>query len=220
MLRPRTLLPAFVSAALLALAGCSIGGGSDTGGTGSTPGGDDQGSTDTPGSTDPDQWADRLQSRHVNYPAALRTAALRLTGALPTVEQVEQIAGVADPAAIYQQMISAMVADPRFQTQMLGFWRDTFKMGGSAALDAAPLFATQLTVSNGSSDQLFTATTGACPTLAGTTITPADCSNGAPVPAGVLTNPGMLQQFVSNMAFRRTRWVEEVFDCTAFPAEV
>src|SRR5262245_54565193 len=211
MSRPCTLFARLACAAILASAGCSVG--DPSGSTGNDPGGGDPGGdpgggpgpNDPPGGSDPDPWPAKLDARKVNYPAALRTAALRLTGALPTVAQVEQLATAADPAATYQQLITAMIADPRFQTQMLGFWRDTFKMGGTAALDAAPLFATQLTVTNGSSDALFTAATGTCPTLAGATITAGNCTNGAPVTAGVLTNPGMLTQFVSNMAFRRTR---------------
>jgi hypothetical protein len=93
-------------------------------------------------------------------------------------------------------------------------------MGGAADLDAAPAFATQLTVGNLSSDQLFLATTGTCPTVTNNVITSANCTNNPPATAGVLTNPGVMKQFVSNLAFRRVRWVQEVFDCTAFPAEV
>src|SRR5690606_31274027 len=52
------------------------------------------------------------------------------------------------------------------------------------------------------------------------TFTAADCMNGAPVHAGLLTHPAVHAHFYSNMAFRRTRWVQETFACTAFPAEV
>jgi len=37
--------------------------------------------------------------------------------------------------------------------------------------------------------------------------------------AGVLTDPGAMAQFYSNMSFRRVRWIQESFDCTKFPAE-
>src|SRR5258706_573046 len=47
----------------------------------------------------------------------------------------------------------------------------------------------------------------------------ADCANGGPK-AGILTNPGVQAQFNSNFAFRRTRWVQETFVCTKYPAEV
>jgi hypothetical protein len=36
----------------------------------------------------------------------------------------------------------------------------------------------------------------------------------------VLTNPGVMAQFFSNLAFRRVRWVQETFACTAFPTEL
>src|SRR5207248_4110063 len=36
---------------------------------------------------------------------------------------------------------------------------------------------------------------------------------------GVLSDPGAMAQFYSNMAFRRVRWVQESFVCTKFPAE-
>ncbi|HTL34955.1 MAG TPA: hypothetical protein VL326_17620 [Kofleriaceae bacterium] len=229
---------AIAVAALLGAASCTggapdsspTGGGDDGTTTGSDPGtGSDTGSgsagsgsgSDTGmGSGSPDIWQTQLNARTYNYPAALRTAALRLTGDLPTVAQIEQLANAADPKAVYGQLINAMLTDPRFTRQMLGFWRDTFKMGGAADLDTAPAFAAQLTVNNGSSDQLFLATTGTCPTVANDVITSASCTNNPPATAGVLTNPGAMKQFAGNLAFRRVRWVQEVFDCTAFPAEV
>lgn len=190
------------------------------GGGGGAGGGDDDGTGSGSGSSS-DEWQDKLDARQYNYPAALRTASLRLLGELPTVAQVEEVANAADARTAYEAAITAMLEDARFQRQALGFWRDTFKMGGNAELDAAPAFAAQLTVTNGSSDQLFTATTGTCPTVSGQgTITSGNCTNNSPVTAGVLTNPGVMKHFYSNVAFRRVRWVQEVFDCTAFPAEV
>src|SRR5262249_49728165 len=66
-----------------------------------------------------------------------------------------------------------------------------------------------------------TATTNTCPTL-GTngTFTDASCAvaNGLTT-VGVLTDPGAMAQFFSNMAFRRVRWVQESFVCTRYPAE-
>jgi hypothetical protein len=49
--------------------------------------------------------------------------------------------------------------------------------------------------------------------------TVAPCGNGGPT-AGVLTNPGVMAQFFSNFGFRRQRWIQEIFDCTAYPAEI
>jgi hypothetical protein len=51
-------------------------------------------------------------------------------------------------------------------------------------------------------------------------LTAADCANMAPVQAGLLTHPGVMAHYYSNLAFRRVRFVQEIFDCTAFPAEV
>lgn len=193
--------------------------GTDPGSGGRRDPGEEQGSDTGTGTAD--EWASRLATRQYNYSAALRTASLRLLGELPTVTQVRQLSLATDQKATYQQMITAMLADPRFQRQALAFWRDTFKMGGTAELDAAPAFATQLTVNNSSSDLLLTATTGTCPTIGtGGAITAANCTNNPPVTAGVLTNTGAMKHYVGNLAFRRVRWVQEVFDCTAFPAEV
>jgi hypothetical protein len=46
-----------------------------------------------------------------------------------------------------------------------------------------------------------------------------ECNNNVAVNAGVLTNPGVMNQYFGNMAFRRVRWVQETFVCTKFPAE-
>ena len=49
---------------------------------------------------------------------------------------------------------------------------------------------------------------------------PATAPAASPASAGVLTDPAVMRQFYSNMAFRRVRWVQETFACTKFPAEV
>ena len=202
-----------------ALAACT-GGVSDSG-TGTT--GDD---TTNPGidAGTVDNFQQILGSRTVDYSAALRIAALRLTGDLPKLSEVQAITDAADDAAkkaAYVAAITDYMGRPSFALMMQNFWRDTFKMGGTAVLDTAPTFAAQLSVQNGNYLDLFTATTGTCPTMSadGTTFTPANCTNGGPV-AGVLTNPGVMAQFASNFAFRRVRWIQEMFDCTAMPAEV
>jgi hypothetical protein len=68
---------------------------------------------------------------------------------------------------------------------------------------------------------LFTATGNNCPTYdaAANTFADGECNNNVPAQAGVLTNPGVMMQFFGNMAFRRVRWVQEIFVCTKFPAE-
>jgi hypothetical protein len=68
---------------------------------------------------------------------------------------------------------------------------------------------------------MFTAGADNCPTFteADGTFASAECTNNGPK-AGVLTNPGVMAQYFGNLAFRRARWVQEVFVCTKFPAEV
>jgi hypothetical protein len=202
-------------AAALAAPACSSSGngGDDT--TGSN--GSDTGSAG-------DQWDQALNDRVVDYNAALRIAALRLTGDLPTMDEINQVANAPDDASkktAYEALIDNYMARPAFARQMFYFWRDTMKQGEAADLDTAPAFAAELSVNNGSYMDLFTASSGNCPTFDESTgvFTPAECTNGGPK-AGVLTNPGVMKQYFSNFAFRRTRWVQETFDCVKFPAEV
>jgi hypothetical protein len=104
---------------------------------------------------------------------------------------------------------------------MVAFWRDTLRMGGGD-LESAPVFAAEVVVEDRPYTDLLTATAGTCPSFdeGSGAFTPGDCANGAPVHAGLLSHPGVMKQFTSNLAFRRVRWVQETFDCTAFPAEV
>jgi hypothetical protein len=171
-----------------------------------------------------DQWDQALGDRVVDYNAALRIAALRLTGDLPTMDEIDQVANAPDDASkktAYEALIDNYMARPAFARQMFYFWRDTFKQGEAADLDTAPALAAQLSFQNGSYMDLFTKAQGNCPTFDEATgnFTPADCANGGPQ-AGVLANPGVMKQFFSNFAFRRVRWVQETFVCTKFPAEV
>ncbi|HEY4181635.1 MAG TPA: hypothetical protein VGM90_32550 [Kofleriaceae bacterium] len=191
-----------------------------------TTGGDDGGSGSDTGSGSGmtnDQWDQLLGQRVVDYNAALRTAAIRLTGDLPTMDEINSISTLTDVAAqktAYETLLTAYLARPTFAKQMMGFWQDTFKMGGGTMneMDTAPAFAAMLSVNDGSYMDLFTAQTGNCPTFDGTTFTAGTCAGS--VQAGVLANPGAMKQFFSNFAFRRVRWVQETFDCAKFPIEV
>jgi hypothetical protein len=202
-----------ISLLLLVAAAC---GSNDVGGG--------NGSGSGSGSGSDDQWDTLLNSREVDYNAALRIASLRLVGHLPTMAEINQIATQPDDAskqAQYNLLIKQYIGTPDFARQMFYFWRDTFKLGGTAELDTAPALAAMLSVQNGSYMSLFTQPSGNCPTFdmnAGT-FAAAECNNNGPK-AGVLTNPGVMKQFYSNFAFRRVRWIQEVFDCTKFPAEV
>jgi hypothetical protein len=93
---------------------------------------------------------------------------------------------------------------------------------GGGTLDSAPLFAAQLVVENRPFTEVFTATSGTCPTYdeASNTFTAANCDNRVPTHAGLLTHPAVMRHFYSNLAFRRVRWVQEVFACKPFPAEI
>jgi hypothetical protein len=193
----------------------------------STTGGDDDGS----GSGSGDQWDQALAARKPDYNAALRIAALRLTGDVPTMIEINQVATAPDDAAkkvAYETLITDYIARPTFARQMYAFWQDSFKMGTDKAavatppvsIDTAGALAAKISVENGSYMGLFTLGSGNCPTFDGTTFTAAECANGAPKQAGVLTNPGMNYLYTSNLAFRRTRWVQETFACVKFPAEV
>ena len=159
----------------------------------------------------------------MDYPAALKIAALKLTGDLPSLTEINTVAQATGDAqkTAYEAQITDYMSRPAFADQMFYFWRDTFKMGETPLTDTAPALAAQIAVQNLPYTNLFTQNSGTCPTYVegSGTFTPAECGNGGPV-AGVLTNPGMHAQFFSNFAFRRTRWVQEIFDCTAFPAEI
>ncbi len=174
-----------------------------------------------------DQWSQQLNARVVDYNAALKIASLRLTGTVPSMADINSIASLTDVTAqkaAYEALITQYMNTPAFAQQIMGYWRDTFKQGspngGTAMLDTAPALAASLTVSNGSYLNLFTQNTGNCPTFDGvSTFTAAECGNGGEQ-AGVITNPGTMSLYTSNFAFRRVRWLQETFVCTAFPAEV
>ncbi|HVV88453.1 MAG TPA: hypothetical protein VHE35_35665 [Kofleriaceae bacterium] len=225
-MRTRSLLAAPLGLALAATllgAACNTG---DGGNSPTGPTGDDDGTTQ-PG----DEWDVKLGERVVDYNAALRIASLRLTGELPMLADVKALASAANPSeakAIYEATVRSYmdpqnaVYGPRFARQMLKMWQDVFKMGGNAMLDTAPTFAARMTVENRPFADLFTASADTCPTFNGQTgaFTSGDCMNGVTTHAGVLTNPGVMSHYYSNLAFRRVRWVQETFDCTAFPAEI
>ena len=208
-------ISALLLAAAIAAPACSS---SDTGddGTGS---GDGSGSSMTG-----DEWDQALGQREYDYNAALKIAALRLTGSLPTMADINAIASAPDMAAkktAYEGLIQGYMNRPEFAKQMFAFWRDTFKMGETAMLDTAPAFAARLSVNNGSYMDMFTASSDNCPTFDANAATFAsgECTNGGPK-AGLLTNPGIQAHYFGNLAFRRSRFFQETFVCTKFPAEV
>jgi hypothetical protein len=200
---------------------------SSSGGSGSGGGSVPIGSTPVSGGGD--AGASVLDTRTLDYGEALRTASLKLVGDLPTLAQIQAIQAAGTPAqqaTVYAADIDAMLADTRFSDQMIQYFRDTFKTGepgvtptkGAPSYDTAATYAAMVVVQGMPFTNLFTATTGTCPTYAMGTFTAADCKNNAPT-AGVLTDPGIQAQYFAHMAFRRTRWVQETFVCSPFPAE-
>lgn len=208
----------FMLVAAISLAACA---GTPTGpgpsGDDTNPGSDGS----NMGSNSGDEYDQALADRVVDYNAALKIAALKLTGDLPSLTEVQTVQNATDQKAAYATLITDYMNRPTFAKQMFYFYRDTFKIGETAELDTAPAFAAQLAATNGSYMNMFTASAGNCPTFDENTgvFTAAECTNGGPK-AGVLTNPGVMKQFISNFAFRRTRWVQEMFACTMFPAEI
>lgn len=196
----------------------ACGGGVEPTGDDTVVGDDD---TTTP---DGDEWDDRLAEREYDYSAALRIAALRLTGELPTLVEIRAVADAPEEqkAQVYASLVRGYLDDPRFARQMFAFWQDTLKMGDQPDLDSAAAFAAMVTVEGRPYTDLLTAATGTCATYDGGTNTfaPSDCTNGVTVHAGLLSHPGVQRHYFSNMAFRRVRWVQETFACTAFPAEL
>jgi hypothetical protein len=170
-----------------------------------------------------------LDERVIDYSEALRTASLKLVRRLPTLEQIKAVSEAGDLAAqkaAYEAQVDAMFEDPRFTARMIKWWRDVMRQGGGGngdqpSRDTAPVFAARLTVEGQPYTNLFTQATNTCPTYdeANNAFQDGDCDNGVPAHAGVLTNPGVMFQYYSNMAFRRVRWVQEVFTCSKFPAE-
>jgi hypothetical protein len=170
-----------------------------------------------------------LDSRVLDYGEALRTASLKLVGDLPTLAQIKAMEAASTPAqqqTLYNADVDAMLADTRFSDQMIQYWRDTFKTGdpgvqpmkGAPDFDTAATFAAMVVVQGQPYTNILTAATGTCPTYSNGTFTAASCKNNAPT-AGVLTDPGIQAQYFAHMAFRRTRFIQETFVCSPFPAE-
>ena len=60
----------------------------------------------TPNNTVHDEWDDKLADRVLDYNAALRVAALRLTGELPTLVEMSGVATAADPKSAYETQVT------------------------------------------------------------------------------------------------------------------
>lgn len=167
-----------------------------------------------------------LIQRHLDYNEALRTASLKLVRALPTLKQIKHVADAEDKKAAYEQELDALFADVRFQERMIKWWQDIMRSGGGAgngkpSRNTAPVFAARVIAEEQPFSEMFTAPNNTCPTYDNTArqFMDGECNNGVPAVSGVLTDPGIMYQFYGSMAFRRVRWVQEIFVCTKFPAE-
>ena len=214
--------------------GSSSGGNSDTAASGADPtspgaGGTPSSSQTAAADAGVDSAADpNLTARVVDYGEAFRTASLKLIGVLPTLAQIKAITAAGSQAAqatLYAADIDMLLADPRFVENQIAWWQNTLKTGnqgtpamGMPSLDTAATFAASVVANDLPYTSIFTATTGTCPTYKNGTFTPATCSGSEPT-AGILTDPGLMSQYFSNMSFRRVRFVQETFVCQKFPAE-
>lgn len=217
-----------LAATSFAVPACSTDATTPNGGDDGSNTGSNTGSNSGSNAGSGDQWDTILANRVTDYPAALRIAALRLTGNLPTVTEINEISAATGDAqkTAYTARITEYMTRPAFATQMFLFWRDTFKTGGATAAfdpvnDTAAAFAADLAFSNKPYTDLLTRASNNCTTFNPTTgaFTAAECTNGGPK-AGVLTNPGLQAQFFSNVSMRRGRFVQETFDCLRFPVEI
>src|SRR5687768_17741836 len=86
-------------------------------------GGDPSTGDDTPGDDDDgptDPYEEELNRREVDYNAALRIAALRLVGDLPTMTEINEVANAPDNAAkkvVYEARITEYMTRPAFARQ-------------------------------------------------------------------------------------------------------
>lgn len=204
-----------------------------TGGQGNNGQGANTGTGGSGGNTtgpDPSE----LDDREVNYSEALRVASMKLVGTLPTLDQIYELADEPDETKpeLYAQMVDEMMNDPRFDLQMIDYWRAVFKQFGAGtpiddddndltppvpvpSREFAPVFAARMVVEGRPWTDLLTATSDTCPTYdAGTgAFVSGDCTNMTGPSVGVLSDPGTQSLYYGNLAFRRNRHFHEVFLC-------
>jgi hypothetical protein len=161
-------------------------------GSGSGSGNGSSGSGST-GSGTGNQITTELDDRVLDYNEALRTASLKLTGNLPKLDAIYQLADAdeEDKPTIYAGLIDAMLASPDFNRTMIENFREMFHLSdpdsfdlpfptvtfgdaiddadpdgalNNASRDTAALFAAYLLSTDSNFSQLTTATSQTCPT--------------------------------------------------------
>lgn len=200
-------------------------------GGGGAGGGDTGGTTGTTSSSGTTTTTEKtvLDERVLSYTEALRTASLKLVGNAPTLEEmmsVENAVGDAAKKARYEELVDQMMADVRFKRRLVELYRNTFRMAGpksgaKPSRDTAPTFAARIVFEGRPFTDMLTATEHTCPTFDGTDFADGECPNGPPgmETVGILTDPGIHEQYYGNLAFRRVRFFQEVFACRKMPAE-
>ncbi len=188
------------------------------------------GTANTP-ATPAEQVKQILDARKLDYGEAARTAKLKLNDELPDLTEINSIANAADDAAkkvAYEKLVDTWIDNPKFAATMVKFWKDTYRTGGpnnnppaagNPDLNVAANFSARVVVEGKPFTDILTATTNTCPTFdpATNAFTDGNCTTTPTV--GVLTDPGLQSQYFSNMAFRRSRFINETFACTKFPVE-
>src|SRR5262249_52738099 len=153
-----------------------------------------------------------LDDRVLSYSEALRTASFKLVGNAPKLEDVlaiDNAATDADKKAKYESLVDQMMADVRFKRRLVEFYHNTFRMAGAAqgakpSRETAPVFAARNVFEKKSFSDLFTATSNTCPTFNGMDFKDGSCPPNGPAgmeTVGVLTDPGIHQQYYGNLAF-------------------
>jgi len=166
-----------------------------------------------------------LDERELDYSEALRTASLLILNDSPTLSQVYELGDLPPDLqqAKYEEMIDAMLADPRFASTLVDFYKYTFKMGGPSTTtgeptrDTAPVFAARTVYEEKDWRNILTQDSNTCPTFnpASNTFVDGSCNNlpASVKPSGVLTDPGIHSLYFGNLSFRRNRFFHETFLC-------
>jgi len=193
--------------------------------TATTTGGSTSTSVSTGSGQQQQQEMTELDEREVDYSEALRTASILIVGDVPTVAEVYELADLPPDMQDekYQELIDKKLADPRFASTLIEFFRYTFKMGGASTVageptrDTAPAFAAKVVYEEKDWRNILIQQANTCPTFNSTNNTFADgsCNNllAGMNHSGILTNPGVQSLYFGNLSFRRNRFFHETFLC-------
>lgn len=166
-----------------------------------------------------------LDERELDYSEALRTASILILNDSPTLSQIYELGDLPpdQQKAKYEEMIDTMLADPRFASTLVEFYRYTFKMGGPSTVmgeptrETAPVFAARTVYEEKDWRNILTQDSNTCPSFnpASNTFVDGSCNNlpSGMKHSGVLTDPGIHSLYYGNLSFRRNRFFHETFLC-------